>query len=313
LMDDGQPHPAAGTGLLTSVCVPFHGDRSDPTGAGKTQEEAQVENWTEMVELIPISWDGAKLTVGQARIVPEFLGRQVLDHTFSNMVAMDKGFVGIFRFADQKHHAVRFDWDGNAWAPSKIGEPFLEAKGESEPAIARDGDRYLVSTRGRDAKGRMYASADGLNYQFLFDWPNTYSPRTLNKGLDGSLYLAANRNTGWFRNPLLAYPMIGNGFGEGIIIHDQSGVRDDNGDKLPFVDHPLGVNLFLEGQWRHLVFFRVCDLKERTFYGFQKDMIKKVHGDTGPIPKRLSSGLYAAEMLYDKVTTPPFAFAEEKK
>jgi len=75
----------------------------------------------------------------------------------------------------------------------------------------------------------------------------------------------------------------------------------------------LGANLFLEGRWRHLVFFRVCDLKERTLHGFQKDLVKRFHGETGPIPKRPTSGLHVAEMIYDQVTCPAFVSAEAGK
>jgi hypothetical protein len=243
----------------------------------------------------------------------------VVDKPFSRLCPLDKGFVGPFAFrqaaAGSKpcYSVIRFDWDGNAWTASRIGKPFTTVAGECEPTIQRQGERYLITTRGRDPKGRMYISCGGLDYTFQFDWTNAYAPRSLNQGLDGSLYLATNPNQGWFRNPLMAYPMVGDSFGPGMVIHDQDGVRDDNGDKLPFVDHGLGANVWLEGRWRHLLFFRVCDLKERTLYGFQQSVVKKVHDGTGPIPKRASSGLYAVEMEYDRVNFPAFVFAEPGK
>jgi len=62
----------------------------------------------------------------------------------------------------------------------------------------------------------------------------------------------------------------------------------------------------LEGKWRHLICYRVCDLKERTLYGFQERVVKKIHGDTGPTPKRASSGLYFADVMYEQITNKPF-------
>ncbi len=228
-------------------------------------------------------------------------------------ICLQQAVTGAKASPEKDYRAIRFDWDSHVWNASQIGKPFTTVAGECEPTIQRQAARYLITTRGRDPKGRMYDSGNGLDYTFRFDWTNAYAPRSLNQGLDGSLYLATNPNQGWFRNPLLAYPMVGDSFGPGVVIHDQDGVRDDKGDKLPFVDHGLGANLFLGGRWRHLLFFRVCDLKERTLYGFQQSVVKKVHGDTGPIPKRASSGIYAVEMEYEQVNCPPFVFAEAGK
>jgi hypothetical protein len=102
--------------------------------------------------------------------------------------------------------------------------------------------------------------------------------------------------------------MEGASFGSPMIVHDQGGVRDDKGERIPFIDHGVGVNVFLESRWRHLLFYRVCDLKERTFYGFQKEVSKMVHGEKNPIPKLATSGLYAVELLYDKTTVSPWTF-----
>jgi hypothetical protein len=235
-------------------------------------------------------------------------GQAVNDKPFSQLVPQDKGFIGPFGQNGGGLAVVRYDWNGAAWAPTRIGKSFTTLPGEGEATIVRDGGRYLITTRRRDVIGRMYESADGFDYRPLCQWPNVDTPRSLNQGLDGSLYLATNPSTGWLRNPLVAYPWVGTAFGEGVVIHDQDGVRDDDGDKLPFIDHGLGVNVFLEGRWRHLLCYRVCDLKERTLYGFQAGMLRKIHGDSGPIPKRPTSGVYVAEMEYDKVTSTPWMF-----
>jgi len=310
LMPDGKPHPGAGSGLLMSICVAYAADRSDPTTAGKV--ESNWKSWDTVVEFIQVQWDGKKLKVGEPVKTREILGQKLFDSPFGQLTQLDTGFVGACQLESNTLHAVRFDWDGKKWAPTRVGPAFTQTGVEFEPTIQRQGNRYLISTRDdKIPKVRIYASDDGLNYKFLFESPNHYVPRALNKGLDGSIYLATNPGPGFLRNPLMAYPLTDNAFGEPTIIHDQGGIRNDKGDTIPFVDHGQAANVFLEGRWRHFIFFRVCDLKERTLYGFQKSFIKQLQGDKGPIPKRPTSGAYAAELEYDKVTAAPYKFAEK--
>lgn len=310
LLPNGQPHPAAGSGLLTSVCVAYTSDRSDPTGAGQT--DTNWKSWETLMEFIQVRWDRKNLNIIETRKVQELFGKPLLAGTFSRLSPMDKGFVGPFEFRDDGLRPVRFEWDGKAWVATRVGDLFEVVNTEFEATIQQQGNRYLISTRDdKSPKVRIYASDDGMKFKFLFESKNHYVPRALNKGLDGSIYLATNPGPGFLRNPLLAYPLTGDSFGEPASIHDQDAVRDDKGDKIPFVDHGQASNLFLEGRWQHLIFYRVCDLKERTLYGFQKGLIKQFHGDKGPIPKRPTSGVYAAELLYDAVTSPPFVFAEK--
>jgi hypothetical protein len=310
LLPNGQPHPAAGSGLLTSVCVAYAADRSDPTGAGET--ETNWKSWETLLEFIQVRWDGKSLKITDTQKVRKLFGKPLLAGTFSHLSPMDKGAVGPFEFRDEGLRPVRFDWNGQAWVATQLGDAFEVANTEFEATIQQQGNRYLISTRDdKTPKVRVYASDDGLKFKFLFESKNHYVPRSLNKGLDGTIYLATNPGPGFLRNPLLAYPMFGDAFGEPSIIHDQDGVRNDKGDKIPFVDHGQGANLFLENRWRHIIFYRVCDLKERTLYGFQKGLIKQFHGDKGPIPKRSTSGIYAAELQYATVTAAPFVFAEK--
>ena len=307
LLPDGQPHPAAGSGLLISVCVAYAADRSDPTTAGKT--DANWKSWETLLEWIQVRWDGRRLHVSEPRKVREILGQPVLAGTFSRLSPAQKGFIGPFEFRETGLRPVRLDWNGKTWEAVRIGDPFAVSDKEFEATIQQQDQRYLISTRDdKLPKVRIYSSTDGMKFKFLFETNNHYVPRALNKGLDGSIYLATNPGPGFLRNPLLAYPLLGDAFGEPITIHDQDGVRNDKGDKIPFVDHGQGANLFLEGRWQHLIFYRVCDLKERTLYGFQASLIKQFHGDQGPIPKRATSGIYATELVYDGVTQPPYRF-----
>jgi hypothetical protein len=310
LLADGKPHPGAGSGLLMSICVAYASDRSDPTTAGKA--ESNWKSWDTVVEFIQVRWDGKKLQVSEPVKTRQILGQKFIDSPFGQLSPLDLGFVGACQLESNTLHAVRFDWDGRKWAPTRVGPRFTQTDKEFEPTIQHQGNRYLISTRDdKIPKVRIYSSEDGLDYKFLFESPNHYVPRALNKGLDGSIYLATNPGPGFLRNPLLAYPLTDNAFGEPTIIHDQDGIRSDKGDTIPFVDHGQAANVFLEGRWRHLIFFRVCDLKERTLYGFQKSFVKHLQGDKGPIPKRPTSGAYVAELEYEKVTAVPYRFAEK--
>ena len=305
-LPDGRPHPAAGTGILVSDCLAFKSDLSDPVHQNGM---ASYNSWESMTEVIQVRWDGKKLHITDVQKAPSWLGPKPVDDPLGLFAISGAGFIAPFRFSDGHYHVVRFEWDGKVWAPTKLSPPFLQNEREGEPSIQIQGGKAFTAFRGFiGPKNKMYVSDDQQNYKFLFDWDAVQdAPMVLNQGLDGSLYLITNRNHGWFRNPLTAYPMLADGFGEGTIIHDQDGVRDDNGEKLPFVDHGRGNNVFLEGRWRHLLCYRVCDLKERTLYGFQQKVINHVYGPSGhPIPKRKTSGLYMAELLYDNVTVKPF-------
>jgi hypothetical protein len=309
LLPNGQPHPGAGTGLLMSSCVAYNSDRSDPTAAGRTNSNWKA--WDQVVEFIQVSWDGKELKINSNHKVREVLGQPFTDAPFSRLAPIDQGFVGICAFGGGKLHPVRFDWDGQSWAPTSFGPLFTVTGDEFESTILHQGDRFLASTRDdKMAKVRIYSSTDGVNFKFLFDAKNHYVPRVLNKGLDGSVYLATDPGPGFLRNPLLAYPMIGDSFGQPVTIYDQGGIRNDKGDAIPFVDHGQADNVFLEGRWRHLIIYRVCDLKERTLYGFQKSQARRLQGDKGPIPKRPTSGVYVTEFEYDKVVAP-YHFANE--
>src|SRR5262249_8285100 len=160
--------------------------------------------------------------------------------------------------------------------------------------------------------GNLYRSRDGLEYEFAANL-NTHcgSPKVLNQGLDGSLYVACNYSPGWVRNPLEAVTWDGDHFGQRFILHDQDGVRGDQGSSKPFVDHAVASNVFLEGRWRPLVFYRVCDLMERRLHGFQlaQGFGDIVYGNgKGPIARRPWSGMYVVELEYKHVTTVPYRF-----
>ncbi len=168
-------------------------------------------------------------------------------------------------------------------------------RGEIEPSMVRLPDGYLVHTRGPDTDptGRFYWSQDGLHYYLKFDHWNHTVPQVLNQGLDGSLYLTTNTGPGMLRNPLYAFALRGLELVNPIVLHDEKHIRDSRGKEVPFCDHAMGANIFLNNRWRHLITYRVLDLRETNGEG------------APPAPQ---TGLYLAEFDYDTVMCTPFEF-----
>lgn len=310
-LPDGRTHPAAGTGFLVSTCVSFAQDKT----SALTEPES-------MLELMQIRWDGQTLSVSPGVLVTQLLGLELSgDSAVSTCCNRGESLLLPLGVAGQIC-VFQFDWNGRQWIATDHGEPFTTnpccaslpgepykiGPGEMEPSLKKQDGRYLLYTRGTDPVGRLYESADGLNYRWILNKPNHTVPQVLNQGLDGSLYVATNPGPGMLRNPLLAYPLHGDRWGEPLTIHDQDGIRDDHGTTIPFVDHGIAANVVLEGRWRHLIFYRVCDLKERTLHPFQIDAGQdlEIHGKSGPLSRKLpTSGLYLAEFEYEQGTNLP--------
>jgi hypothetical protein len=309
-LENGKPHPAAGTGVLVSCGVTYHSDRT------VTDQRSEV-----IMEVMQLRWDGKTLTIEQRSFMDEVFGFKLVGVPLSNFCPQGETLLSPFR-TDKGIVVYRWEFDGKIWHITESGEPFIcntniemdggrvVPIGESEPSLQRQGDRYLISTRGQDPIGRVYSSMDGMNYDLLFERKHNTIPQALNQGLDGSLYLATNPNWDIVRNPLIIYPMEDKSFGQPILIHDEDGIRDTKGDKIPFIDHGVGVNLYIEGRWRHLLWYRVCDLKERTMMASMAEAIgEEIYGpDGGPKKRGRAGGLYMAEIEYDQITNVPFGW-----
>ena len=298
---DGKPHPAAGTGILFSCTSTFRADKT-------TQDEKSKR----MVEVLHLRWDGQNVQVLNREIISQLLDLELTGSTPLASAPQDNGLLFSFGTVADGVVVYRFDWNGKEWSPTRHGKPFTKSHTETETSLRRQGNAYYVQTRCRNAEGNLYRSTDGLDYEFAATLDSHAGcPKILNQGLDGSLYVACNFSPGWVRNPLEAVPWEKDHFGTPFLLHDQDGVRGDKGDSLPFVDHAVAENVFLEGKWRHLIFYRLCDLKERTLHGFQlkQGFGDKVYGKgKGPIPRRPWSGMYAVELEYNEATAPPYQF-----
>ena len=189
---------------------------------------------------------------------------------------------------------LRFEFQNGRWQVVTAGKPFVTVKGECEPSMRKVGDDFLVYTRSiSDRRGRVYRSHDGLNYRLAFDHWNHTVPQALNHGLDDSLYLTTNTGPGMLRNPLLAFALRGESFVNPIIVHDEKQIGDDTGDEVPFCDHAIASNVFFGDRWRHLLLYRVLDLRETNGQG---------------APPKPHTGLYLAEFEYDTIAHVPFEF-----
>ena len=294
-LGNGCSHGGAGTGLFVSGGMTFNADGTS------------ADDYSEVIyEFIQVKWDGRNLSVTQREFVDTLCGHQLCGAALSHWLADGDSLLAPFS-TTQGLVVVRFQFDGRSWQATESGKPFashyegktLNVRGESEPSIQKRRDRYFIYTRGSDPVGRLYTSRDGLNYTLCSQRYNNTVPQALNMTLDGRLYVATNPNMDVLRNPLVAYPFVDetldipNCFGAPIVIHDQDHVRDCSGDSIPFVDHGVASNVFLEGRWRHLLWYRVCDLKERTPHAFQHDLRELL----GAAKERATfGGLYVVEI-----------------
>ena len=276
---DGSPHPGAGSGFYLSTTGTFLSDRS--------RVHPQADWWLEFLQL---TWDGHTLKVAKDALPERVFGLKLINIGFRTYPEGDGFLCPVV--SDQGIVVLRFAHRDGRWVAAESGATFGKAGKESEPSIVRVQSEYLVYTRGSDSRGRVYASSNGLHYHFLFQHTNNNVPQVLNQGLDGSLYLAANTSPGVLRNPLFAFVLQEQSFTRPMVIHDEQGMHEDLSREkparsVPLVDHGVGANVFFGGRWRHVLCYRVCDVRE-------------TNGQAAPPTPR--TGLYLAEFEYPLLT-----------
>jgi hypothetical protein len=248
------------------------------------------------VEFIQMKWDGQKIDTDVAELDLSGIGIAGYAGIGFNAIPYEGGMLFPF-FTGNAIVVVRFEWNGARWVPVSKSDPFTtEGKNEYEPSIRKVGDTIYVYTRG-SRFGRLYISKNAVDFQLSLEKRNLSVPQILNELPDGSLYVATNPGPGMLRNPLEMYPLENGAFGEPVILHDQDGIRTDTGDEVPFVDHAVGFNIILENRRRHIVTYRVCDLKDRSIAPCFKGLEEVVHHGGKPnISKKPWSGLYMLEL-----------------
>jgi hypothetical protein len=315
MLDNGEPHPAAGKGFLLSESCPFSPD--------KMKWISEQEHYTQIIDL---AWDGADLSIKSRYLTSGEFGWTMPSGTGLSSLRYGTGFIIPLSYGHEGIRATCFSYYGNeenrdglqndpGWRPEKIGPPFcLDPGNECEASITCYGSQYFIYTRSNDP-GRIYCSDDGISYSFLrkFDIGATdpYSiPMIMNQGLDGSHYIATNLKNR-IRNPMVAYPLLlpeGN-LQDPVILHDEEGIRDWGMPRMPIVDHPIANNIFLDGRWRHIILYRVCDYRERGWFDPNWKEAREYYMGDGPHrPKYDNSGLYAIEIEYDNVNCEPWKF-----
>ena len=292
-LENGILHPAAGTGFCLSQCTTYSIDRSNmlPPPEGDRFRE-----------IIQIKWIGQSLTFSRSILPSKLPGESDLSIQGTGFGAVPKDTGLLFPFLTNRGIVtVLFEHIQGNWLPTRCGEPFItDSIKESEPSIKKSNGLYYLYTRGVN-KGRLYCSKDGFVFGLIAERDNIDVPQVLNQVSEGSMYIAANTGPGFLRNPLLGFPVTENSFGQPFIIHDQGGIRTDEGDEVPFVDHAMGFNICLEGKRRHIITYRVCDLKERSIAACYKEMENLIYkGNSPKQDKRKYSGLYMAEIVYDE-------------
>ena len=295
----------SGTGLMVSQCVTICPKNNSIT------DESEV-----FFEFLQIAWDGRDIRVTSVVHTTILQGSHLKGMPISSLLYDDDTFL-MPMTTDQGIVVFRFAFEYGEWRCIAAGNSFGEGSGiceigfggcEVEASLCKSKGRYWIHTRGCDPIGRLYVSEDGMNYRLHCKKPMHTVPQVLNQGLDGELYLSTNpfpTPPGWIRNPLVLIPLGEEKYGEPVIIFDDRGIRVDTGDSIPFVDHAIASNVFLDGRWKHLLFFRRCDLKERTAYGHQTDLARLI-GEA--IPRRESSGLYVTEIEYDTTVQLTFEY-----
>ena len=298
--------PGSGTGLLVSTGITFNADGSS------MERDSEATR-----EFMQLAWNGRELHVTDRTYVTALDGIALKGTPMSSFLMDGNGFLAPFT-TDRGTVVFRFEFESGKWTCVAHGRPFGKSRStdealpvsspEMEPSIQKAHGCYWIHTRGHDPVGRLYRSEDGLDYKLVREQPMHTVPQALNQGLDGNLYLATNPFPAspavWIRNPLVLLPLDKDGYGDPIVVHDEDGIRNDTGDSIPFIDHAVASNVSLEGRRRHLLWYRVCDLKERTAYPYQTDLAKLIGK---PKPKRPTSGLYLAEIEYSPGEQRPSA------
>jgi hypothetical protein len=319
-LKDGRPHPHAGTGFLMSTALSF-----DSVSRCLIEHEDEES----LLELMQLRWDGSSLKIFKRELHHDLLGYDFRGLGVSYSLMEEDYFLAPLT-TGAGMVVYKFEFLDGEWRITTCSKPFITCVtdqplvicqvGEHEPSILKKDGKYLVYTRGVDCVGRLYESADCIDFKLALTRVNTDLPQILSKGLKGDIYLVTNPSRGrngdnpmnaYVRNPLLLVPLVDGQYRDPIIIHDEGGIGTIEGDKIPFIDHGMSVSVFMERQWRHFILYRVCDLFDRSLYVGQGSVARVLYGqDHKPrnYGKPRIGGLFLAEIIYDEVLDTPFDF-----
>jgi acetyl esterase/lipase len=290
---DGTPHPHAGTGFGMSHIIGFP---VDAVGKIVVHGEWQIKDKYSAVELQQYRYDGTTFIVEHTeRILFDKLlaGWQFTSMPLGNCLADGSdllgGLVGKPVGSDRPTGSGLARWqrrDGRWGLTSFV--PVTGADKSYEPSLVRDGDGSLLfAVRGgqpgpNENAVMVWRSTDnGTVWEKVIHVPKVRAgtPVTINQGLDGTPYIAANPDRATdtlgrrspsieMRETLLLWPLSK----DRRHLLEPLLARDCNADfgKPPHgsiwrADHPVGLNVRLaDGQWHHLLTYRGLEQNECT-------------------------------------------------
>jgi hypothetical protein len=328
-LDNGEPHPHAGTGFGVSRLIGFPADMSSRI-------------WIDMpepymgFEMYQFYYDGSAFKIEQTRIsdgTDIFPDRELTGTGLGYAIPDGEDLIWAVsaKNSDKNYGSGLSRWrrKNNAWQVieyTPVTGPDLSA----EPSVIRDMDGSLLFTaRGSGASQRaqklpdavelgeknekairLWRSADaGKTWKEILDAPLVRSgtPVSISAAVDGSPYIAGNPFTDKdsrgrelssieMREVLKLWPLSADrrSLDEPFLVRN---CPIDFGDapleSIWRADHPMAHTLrFADGQWRHLLFYRVLTRKECV----------------SDAPITPITGTYVAEIISAGPVHPPWSF-----
>lgn len=328
---DGSPHPHAGTGFGLVSVLGMPADLSG--GVTKLQQPWQC------FELQQYQFDGKtfQVTATETLGLDDFLpGWTIYNRPIGPPIPDGDDFIaGIVAGPTGQYHGSGLArWrrsgtsgsGGGRWRLDRI-TPITELDGSFEPSIVRDSDGSLIACA-REAFGsphvrypvehgnavRLWRSADGgESWQRLahLHHVRASTPVTVNRALDGTLYVASNpdwaldsfgrtpRHSILLREVLQLWPLSQDRtrLGAPIVIRDcNADFGLPPGGTIWYADHPISTTLRLaDGRWRHVLCYRCLEQAEGR----------------SDAPPTEFTGCYVEEVVTDGAVAPAWRFAEE--
>jgi hypothetical protein len=315
------PHPHAGTGFAMSHIIGFP---VDAKGNITVYGEWQIQDQYAAVELQQYSYDGSKFIVEHTERMPFsklLAGWQFTGLPLGNCLAdghdLLGGLTGKPNGGSGAAGSGLARWrriDGRWRLVSFV--PVTGTDGSYEPSLVRDNDGSLLFAARSGQAGPnenaliVWRSVDnGTTWESVIHTPELRAgtPVTINRGLDGTIYIAANphRETDSIgrrqpstemRETLLLWPLSQ----DRRHLLEPLLARDCSADfgRPPYgsiwrVDHPIGLNVRLaDGHWHHILTYRVLEQNECV----------------GGAPSTPHTGTYVEEVLTTGPALPEWKF-----
>lgn len=266
---DGTPRPGAGTGFGIAQALSFaHADNAPISWK---------EPFIRYVELHQLRFDGKRLSTRRSLIRAKNWVKTA-DGAWGIMVnglssAIPDGDDLLFACTARGAHGTstgvaRWSFADGAWAP----ETFVPIAAGSEPSLVRDAAGALVFSRRGNSPSQaleLWRSEDGLTWDRVLAIARrrTASPVAVNRGLDGSVFIAGNL-LGTNRDRLVSWEMTPglDGVNRERVLRDCTGEFGTPPEGTFWAcDHPSGAVVRLgDGQWHALLAYRILAFPVKT-------------------------------------------------